>query len=52
MLKQINGNGIAFCVFTLATALVEIYTTKGAGGLWTLVVLWAIFGEFKTKEQE
>ena len=40
-----NGNGIAFVIFTLLCGALEIFG-PGAGNLWVLVVLWAILGEF------
>lgn len=43
--QLMNGNGIAFVIFTLLCGALEFFG-PGAGNLWMLVVLWAIFGEF------
>jgi seryl-tRNA synthetase len=48
---NINGNGIAFIAWCVMCVLLEIFA-QGAGNLWIVTVLWALFGEFKTKEQE
>ena len=48
-MNDLNGNGIAFIAFRAMCVLLEIFAS-GAGGLWIIVVLWALFGEFKIKE--
>jgi len=39
------GNALAFGCLCAAAAALEI-AGKPAGGLWVLVVLWALVGEF------
>lgn len=51
-MKNLNGNGIAFVAFAVICLLLELFAKGGAGGLWIVVVLWALFGEFKIKEHE
>ena len=40
------GQGIAFAGLCAATAWLEI-NNKPVDGLWVLITLWAIFGEWK-----
>jgi hypothetical protein len=40
------GEGIAFAGLCIAAAWLEV-TGNGANGLWVLIVLWAIFSDFK-----
>ena len=51
-MKNLNGNGIAFVAFCAMCLLLELFGKTGAGGLWVVVVLWALFGEFKIKEHQ
>ncbi|AMQ66135.1 hypothetical protein AAY80_221 [Stenotrophomonas phage vB_SmaS-DLP_6] len=49
-MKNLNGNGIAFVAWLAMCVVLELFAKNGAGGLWVITVLWAIFGEFKNKE--
>ena len=44
------GAGIAFAGLCASIAWLEV-SGVSAGGLWTLVVLWAIFGDFHPPNQ-
>ena len=45
------GQGIAFAGLAVAVAWLEI-SGKQAGGLWFIVVLWAIFADWHPKEKQ
>lgn len=48
-MNNLNASGIAFIAFTVCCTMLEIFG-NGANGLWVIVVMWAIFGEFERKE--
>lgn len=40
------GNVIGFVVFAGCCVFLEIWSSKGAGGLWIILCLWVICGSF------